>query len=66
MNHNQCFEQKLENSKKISNENCHYYGREISLYVAWACFHNGIISELALHISIVLLVQYKFTASLLV
>ena len=25
---------------KISTENCHFYSREKSLYVAWACFRN--------------------------
>ena len=38
--HNLCFEQKSENSKKNSTENCHIYIREKSLYVAWACFRN--------------------------
>ena len=36
--HNLCFEQKYENSKKYSTENCHFYSREKSLYLAWACF----------------------------
>ena len=35
-----CFEQKYEKSKNNSNENCHFYTREKSLYVAWACFLN--------------------------
>ena len=26
--------------KKKSTENCHFYSREKSLYVAWACFRN--------------------------
>ena len=39
--HNLCFERKYENSQNISIENCHYYSREKSLYLAWACFHNG-------------------------
>ena len=30
----------LENSHTFSNENCQFYGREKSLYVAWACFRN--------------------------
>ena len=34
------FEQKYEKSQKNSTENCHFYSREKSLYVAWACFHN--------------------------
>ena len=25
---------------KKSNENCHFYSREKSLYIAWACFRN--------------------------
>ena len=39
--HDLCFEQKYENSQKISNENCQFYIREKSLYVAWAYFRNG-------------------------
>ena len=39
--HNICFEQKYENSKNNSTENCHFYSREKSLYIAWACFRNG-------------------------
>ena len=40
--HNICFEQNYENSFKkiIITENCHFYSREISLYIAWACFRN--------------------------
>ena len=34
------FEQKYENSQENSTENCHFYSREKSLYVAWACFRN--------------------------
>ena len=26
--------------KKKSTENCHFYSREKSLYIAWACFRN--------------------------
>ena len=40
MYHNLCLEQKYENLKKKSTENCHFYSREKSLYVAWACFRN--------------------------
>ena len=29
-------------NQKHSTENCHFYICEKSLYVAWACFHNGI------------------------
>ena len=29
-----------KNSKKHSTENCHFYSREKSLYIAWACFRN--------------------------
>ena len=39
--HNLCVEQKDENSENISNENCHFYSREKSLYVALACFRNA-------------------------
>ena len=35
-----CFEQKYENSRKNYTENCHFYSREKSLYIAWACFLN--------------------------
>ena len=35
-----CFEQKYENSKKKLTENCHFYSREKSLLIAWACFRN--------------------------
>ena len=38
--HNICFEQKYENSKNYSTENCHFYSREKSLYITWACFHT--------------------------
>ena len=40
--HNLCFEQKYENSLKNSTENCHFYSREKSLYITWACFRNVI------------------------
>ena len=35
--HNICFVQKYENSQTISTENCRFYCREISQYIAWAC-----------------------------
>ena len=35
--HNICFEQKYENS-----QNCHFYSRQKSLYIAWACFRNDL------------------------
>ena len=38
--HNICFEQEYENSKNKSTENCHFYRREKSLYIAWACLRN--------------------------
>ena len=38
--HNLCFEQKYEKNKKNSTENCHFYSREILLYIAWACMRN--------------------------
>ena len=34
---NLCFEQKYE---KNSIENYHFFSREKSLYIVWACFHN--------------------------
>ena len=40
----------LSKNKKIvktnSNENCHFYGHEKSLYVAWACFRNVLLLHL--------------------
>ena len=44
--HKLCFEQKYENSQTVSTENCHFYSREISLYIAWACFRNDLIEPL--------------------
>ena len=38
--HNICFEQKYENSQRISTENFHFYSSEKSLYIACACFRN--------------------------
>ena len=29
--------------KKKSTANCHFYSREISLYIAWTCFRNALI-----------------------
>ena len=26
--------------KKLSTVNCHFFSREILLYIAWACFRN--------------------------
>ena len=44
--HNQCFDQKLENSQNNSNENCHQvYSREKSLYIAVARSGNALISQ---------------------
>ena len=40
--HNICFEQIYENRQTISPENCHFYSREKSLYIAWACFRNDL------------------------
>ena len=39
------FEQKYEDSQKISTENYHFYSREISMYVAWACSRNMIETD---------------------
>ena len=39
--HDQCFEQKYENSQNLSTENRHFYSGEKSLYVVWASFRNG-------------------------
>ena len=34
--------------KKIGTENCHFYSREISLYIAWECLRNAFSSLLEL------------------
>ena len=39
--HNICFEQKYENTRKISTENCHFYSSEKSLYVALVGFRGA-------------------------
>ena len=31
--------------KQIQLENCHFYSREKSLYIAWACFRNEFVFE---------------------
>ena len=33
----------MKKVKKKSTENCHFYSREKSLYVAWACFRNALL-----------------------
>ena len=40
--HNLCFEQKYENCQRFSLENCHFYSREILVYIAWECLRNAI------------------------
>ena len=30
----------MKKVNKNSTENCHFYSREKSLYIAWACFRN--------------------------
>ena len=40
--HNLCFEQKYENSKKIT-EKCHFYSCEKSPYIACVCFRNDVL-----------------------
>ena len=32
----------MKKVKKHSTENCHFYSREKSLYVTWACFRNDL------------------------
>ena len=32
----------MKKVKTISTENCHFYSCEKSLYIAWACFRNGL------------------------
>ena len=54
---NLCFEQKYENSQKNSTKNCHFYSREKSLYVVWACFRNGLHSR-QLTVSVRVLVTF--------
>ena len=40
--------------KKKSTENSHFYSREQSLYIAWACFRNGTpVRLVALHVIMV-------------
>ena len=33
----------MKNSQKNSTEKCHFYSREKSLYIAWACFRNVLL-----------------------
>ena len=33
----------MKRVKNNSTENCHFYSREVSLYVAWAGFRNGLL-----------------------
>ena len=47
--HNICLEQKYENSQTISTENCHFYSRKKSLYIAWTCFRNVLYTPALLH-----------------
>ena len=35
----------MKTVKKKSTENCHFYSREKSLYIAWACFRNVLESS---------------------
>ena len=39
--HNQCFEQKYEKYYNFSSENFHFYNRELSQYIVWACYRNA-------------------------
>ena len=50
--HNLCFEQKYENSQKISTENCHFYSREKSLLLNGRVFRNVCGFDLRLQHSI--------------
>ena len=45
-NHNICFKQKYKKKNpKNSTENFHFYSREKSLYIAWACFRKLIFFQ---------------------
>ena len=49
--------------EKKSTENCHFHSREISLYIAWACFHNGLSicdSQLMIFFCFSSTVRYSF------
>ena len=43
--HNLCFEQKNENNQNFSTGNDHFYSREKSQYIAWACYRNVLLSS---------------------
>ena len=53
--HNLCFEQKYENSQKVSTENCNFYSREKLLYVACALCRAFVV-----HLSLILIVRRCF------
>ena len=48
--HNLWFEQNYENSQKFSTENCHFYSREISLFIARERLHYVMIDICAIHV----------------
>ena len=48
--HNLCFEQNYENSKIKSTGNCHFYNREISLFIVWECLRYVMIDICAIHV----------------
>ena len=53
--HDLCFEQKLEKYHNVSSENYHFYSREISPYITWACN----ITLFLLKITIFTAVKYR-------
>ena len=39
--------------KKKSTENCHFYSREKSLYIAWECFRNATCDQVVSNCSVI-------------
>ena len=50
--------------KKKSTGNCHFYSREISLFIAWECLRNVMIDICAIHVMSNLFNDSHFTTSL--
>ena len=48
--HNLCFGQNYEKNQTISTENCHFYSREISLFIARECLRYVMIDICAIHV----------------
>ena len=58
--HNLCFEQNYENSQTFLTENCHFYSREISLFIAWECLRYVMIDICAIHVMSNLFQRFTF------